>query len=153
MAVTEQDHLHRWLCADAEAVALAELFGELSQLWDDLIDEDQPVSTAQREHLFRLSLVELPKNGFYQRYFYQLQPVLEDRLYTWLDCNRIERGGSDAQLQAAYILRSVVTDLVIHMAYLIGGYDWRQQVAFEVREYVYGGNESWPSYRREHRGD
>ena len=76
---------------------------------------------------------------------------MEEKIYTWLDCNLIEQKGNFRQLQAAYILRSVVTDLVIHLTFLVGGYEWRQQMAFEIRDAIYSENESLQRYLDEHR--
>ncbi|WP_067586404.1 hypothetical protein [Endozoicomonas ascidiicola] len=148
----QSENILRWLKGDRQAYELAFLIFDISQVWDDLIDGDKEVSTAERERLFRLCMVDLPKNPFYQQNFHSLFPIIEEKIYTWLDCNNIERAGSEAQLKAAYILRSVTTDIVIHMAYLIGGFDWRRVVAYEMRDFIYSDNELFVEYRKEHRG-
>ena len=152
MVGTELDqNLHRWLKGDRSAIELAKMFGEISQIWDDLVDGDKAVGVPEINFLMRLALIEIPKNLFYQQHFNSLHPVMEEKIYTWLDCNLIEDAGNYRQLQAAYILRSVVTDLVIHLAYLVGGFDWRQAMAFEIRDAIYSENESLQEYVQEHR--
>ncbi len=149
MADTEQGVLDYWL-KDAQAVALANLLIDISQVWDDLIDQDEAVNREAINRMMRFALVEIPKNTFYQAHFGTLHPVIEDRLYTWLDANALEAGGNKRDLQVSYIIRSVITDIIIHIAFLVGGFEHRQRAALAIRQFVYRDNESFSEYLAEH---
>ncbi|MCW7551071.1 hypothetical protein NX722_28345 [Endozoicomonas gorgoniicola] len=143
--------LRHWLQDEPHAIDLAYQFVAISQIWDDLIDRDKPVDNDAINRMMRYALVEIPKNPFYQTHIQSLHPVLEDRLYTWLDANALEAKGNCRDLQVSYIIRSVITDLIIHLAFLVGGFDWRQQAALALRQAVYRDNESFFDYWKEQR--
>ena len=149
MAATEQEKLKEWLI-ESDAVALANMLIDISQIWDDLVDGDKDVSAQSINTMMRYALVEIPKNDFYRTHFSELHPVLEDRLYTWLDANKLEQIGDERDLHVSYIIRSVVTDLVIHLAFLAGGLTHRQKAAVEIRQMIYRGNEPFCEYLAEH---
>ena len=147
----QQQLLTHWLRNDAGALNLAHMLIHISQSWDDLIDGDKPVSSDSINAMMRYALIDIPKNPFYQQHIASLHPIMEDRLYTWLDANTLETSNNTSDLRVSYIIRSVITDIVIHMTYLIGGFDWRQQAAVSIRQAVYRDNESFMEYQKEMR--
>ena len=151
MADTEQSVLRDWF-KNESAVALAEMLADISQVWDDLIDRDVPVTNSAINTMMRFALIDIPKNVFYQRHFASLHPVLEDRLYTWFDANLLEREGGQTNLQVSYVLRSVITDILIHMTFLEGGLAHRQKMALKIRQRIFADMESLDEYQQEHGG-
>lgn len=149
MADTEQSVLRDWF-KDESALALAEMLADISQIWDDLIDRDEPVTNSAINTMMRFALVDIPKNTFYQRHFARLHPVLEDRLYTWFDANLLESEGGQRNLQVSYVLRSVITDILIHMTYLEGGLAHRQIMALRIRQRIFADMESLDDYQQQH---
>lgn len=145
MADTDQSVLRDWF-KDGDAVALGEILADISQVWDDLIDRDVPVSNNAINTMMRYAMIDIPKNAFYQRHFASLHPVMEDRLYTWFDANLLEQTGGRRNLQVSYVLRSVITDILIHMAYLEGGFDHRQRMALLIRQRVFSDMEPMAEY-------
>ncbi|WP_062269494.1 hypothetical protein [Endozoicomonas arenosclerae] len=152
---SEQQHelIRFWLDDDASAIDLAYKLISISQVWDDLIDRDKPVNNEAINRMMRFALVEIPKNQFYQTHIQSLHPVMEERLYTWLDANTLEEQGNCRDLRVSYIIRSVITDLIIHLAFLVGGFEWRQKAAVAIRQAVYRDNESFTEYVQELRGN
>ena len=151
MADTDQSVLRDWF-KDESAVALAEMLADISQIWDDLVDRDVTVTSSAINTMMRFALIDIPKNAFYQRHFPSLHPVLEDRLYTWLDANLLEREGGQTNLQVSYVLRSVITDILIHMTFLEGGLAHRQIMALKIRQRIFADMESLDEYQHEHGG-
>lgn len=145
MADTDQSVLRDWF-NDEAAIALGEMLADISQIWDDLIDRDVPVTNSAINTMMRFALIDIPKNSFYQRHFASLHPVMEDRLYTWFDANLLEREGGRTNLQVAYVLRSVITDILIHMTYLEGGLAHRQQMALAIRQRIFSDMEPLGEY-------
>ena len=141
--------IRHWLQDNTDAIRLVESFIDISQTWDDLIDRDNPVTDDSINGMMICALIDIPRNPFYQQHYQNLQPIIEHCLFNWLDANTLEKNGSSRDLQVSYILRSVTTDLIIHIAYLVGGRDWRGMAAANIRRVIYRDNESFTDYRRE----
>ncbi len=141
--------ISHWLKDNEAAIDLAYTFIRISQIWDDLYDKDKEVSGWELNHMMMFALIHIPRNTFYQQHFHNLQPVIEHCLFNWLDANWLEENGNTRDLQVSYIIRSATTDLLIHLAYLVGGSDWRLKAAADIRTVIYRDNESFNSYRKE----
>ena len=146
---TESELINYWLMENEHAIAMINDFNRLSQTWDDLYDRDKPVDPAEVNRMMLRALVTIPRNPFYQQNFHDLQPVVEHCLFNWMDSNWLEQFGDNRDLQVSYILRSATTDLLIHVAYLVGGPDWRLKAAADIRKMIYHDNENFIRYRRE----
>ena len=145
----EAELINFWLKEDPDAIALVNAFSRVSQIWDDLHDGDKPVSRDQVDYMMMMALLDIPGNRFYQANFHALFPVIQHCLFSWLDANTLEETGDDRDLQVSYIIRSSTTDLIIHVAGLVGGAHWRRQAALAVRRYIYHDNEPFEDYRKE----
>lgn len=145
----EYELIKFWLKENPDAITLAQDYSIVSQIWDDLHDGDKLVTRARVDYMMQLALVDIPRNPFYQRNYLELMPIVQHTLFTWLDANTLEDTGDDTDLQVAYIIRSVTTDLIIHMAGIIGGGVWRRKAALAIRKAIYHDNESFDVYRTE----
>lgn len=120
---------------NSDAVALVLAIAEISHSWDDLIDRDKSVSDAQINRAFSIALLELPKNPFYQAHCLDLLPVMTTGTLNWLTANEYEKQQDKEAHALAHVLRYGIADLALFIAYLIGGQEWAQQVAPELRRY------------------
>lgn len=145
----EHELIRYWLKDNAAAIELARSYTIISQTWDDLHDQDKAVKRGQIDYMMMLALVEVPRNAFFQQHYLDLMPVVQHCLMTWMDANTLEESGDDRDLQVSYIIRSVTTDLIIHMAGIIGGPTWRRQAGYAIRKAIYHDNESFDEYRAE----
>lgn len=103
-------------------------------LWDDLVDRDRPVSEEQLDHVFRLMLVEMPRNPFFQAHAANLTPVLVMAIQNWHVANAVERGKPcDVSLECAFIVRSSYVDLATMVATICGGDTHGVEIAKKVR--------------------
>lgn len=118
---------------NAAAVDLVLNIADIAGIWDDLIDRDKPVSDAQINRAFGIALLELPKNPFYQAHCLDLLPVMTTGTLNWLTANEYEKQQDKEAHALAHVLRYGIADLVLFIAYLIGGQEWAQQVAPELR--------------------
>jgi hypothetical protein len=135
-AQTEHDLLMYWLKGNAEAVAFCEALFEVSQLWDDLIDEREKLTNEEINHAFWLALVVIPTNPFYRQFLGHLQPLIQKAIFDWLDANELQ-GGTEEQKAVAFVLRDTVSTIVIDCARLIGGYDWAREISQHARSVIY----------------
>ena len=118
---------------NTDAVNLVLAIAEISHIWDDLVDRDKPVSDAQINRAFSIALLELPKNPFYQAHCLDLLPVMTTGTLNWLTANEYEKQQDKEAHALAHVLRYGIADLALFIAYLIGGQEWAQQVAPELR--------------------
>ena len=107
---------------------------EALHLWDDLIDKDRELADDHIDHVFRLMLVEMPRNPFFQAHAANLVPVLVMAIQNWKVANSVERGQeSDVSLECAFVIRSSYVDLVTMVATICGGDTHGVEVAKRVR--------------------
>lgn len=133
---SEREFLLEVLAGHTDAVAFCQIFFGITQIWDDVIDNDTPVTDAHINKAFWDALISLPENRFYQQHMATLLPLMRATINDWLDANAFEQGDEHHQ-RLAYVLRDSVSNLVIQCAYLVGGYDWLRHVSLRVREWVY----------------
>lgn len=145
--MNERAFLTRVLLGNEEAVAFMESIGAICQVWDDLIDI--PGASAPRINAaFWEALIALPNNGFYQRHFDTLNPLMQSAIADWLAANELEKG-SEHDKRLAYVLRDATASLAVHCARLVGGYGWMLEVNAEIRRYFM--DEPIEQYLEEHK--
>jgi len=132
----ETEFLLETLRGNEEAVRLCQLFFRVSQVIDDLIDRDKPVSPEAITGSYWMALVEIPSNGFYLRHFNSLQPIVRQVFIDWMDSSALERQ-DDHGRNLAFVLRDSPAALVTQCAYLIGGYEWMRKVSTEIRKHIH----------------
>jgi hypothetical protein len=126
--------LNYFFMANNDAVNLAMMLIEVCDTWDDIIDGDNP-SADRVNKAFRMCLIDVNNNQFYASYQYELRPVIMSVILKWLDANELEK--NKEHLEKAYMLRAGLYDLFAHIAYIIGGQDWYNQVGVDIRK-LYG---------------
>lgn len=118
---------------NADAVDFVLKIAEVAGTWDDLVDRDKPVEDARINRAFAIALLELPQNPFYQANRQRLLPVMTTGTLNWLAANEYEKQQDKEAHALAHVMRYGIADLVLFVAYLLGGQDWAQQVAPELR--------------------
>jgi hypothetical protein len=131
-----------------EAATFLRHIANILHTWDDLVDQDEPVSDTQIHDCFWLALVELPRNGFYLRNFANLNPILVQAIVNWRAANEIERDeeASQDELITAFIIRSAYVDLLTMSANIIGGVDWAVSKARAIHAWAH--SEGFDGYLR-----
>jgi hypothetical protein len=129
----DREHLLYAYQGDTDAVDMVLSIAETSHIWDDLIDRDKPVSDTQINRAFFIALLELPRNPFYIKHRIELLPVMTTSAVNWLTANEYEKGADEEAHALAHVLRYSIADLVLLVAFIIGGRDWVQKVAPELR--------------------
>jgi hypothetical protein len=148
--MTEGELVHWALKGNSEAIEFYGLLAGISQTWDDLIDGDGVEITPEVVNAMMWdALVELPNNPFYARHFPRLNTLVQQTILDWLAANELEAGGT-ADKRVSFILRDSLAGVLVHCAYLTGGYEWANEIAPAVRRYIH--DEDFDSYAREHDG-
>jgi hypothetical protein len=118
---------------------------EAIHFYDDLIDKDKDLSDEDIHAAMWKIFISLPANRFYTDNISVFQPIMVNSLINWKCANSLEADGDDYSLSIAYILRSSYVDLVTMTALLVGGREWADQVALQVRKQVHG--ETYQGYK------
>lgn len=140
----EEEFLFWALRGHRQAVAFCQGIFRISQVWDDLIDRDRAVSDAQVNEAFWTALVSIPQNPFYAAHMIHLTPLLSQYIVDWMDATRLE-GEGEHEESIAFVLRDSVGSIIIQCAYLVGGFEWMNQVSQAVREHIF--EETLEQYR------
>jgi hypothetical protein len=117
---------------DEAAIRLALDVAYVSNIWDDLIDQDKEITKADINTAFSVAMVGIPRNPFYQRWMHELLPVMGLGIANFLVANQFERGDREDRIMA-HVMRYSAADLYTHMAALIGGMEWAELVGPELR--------------------
>ena len=117
---------------DEDATQLALDLAYVVSIWDDLIDRDREIAPADINTAFATAMVGMPRNPFFQRFANDLLPVMSVGVMNYLIANQYERGNREARAMA-HVMRYSIADVVTHMACLIGGMAWAEQVGPELR--------------------
>jgi len=140
MRPNEHQFLIKVLRGDMAAVHFCECLFRISQTWDDLIDKDKKISDDDINRMMWEALVVLPGNPFYQKWHHELHPLMKVFASDWMDATTMERIKDDHLRRIAFVLRSSVSNIILHCAYLIGGYDWMKEVSLDIRRHIYEDN-------------
>ena len=117
---------------------------QVADLWDDLIDKDKPVAADSINRAFYNALVAIPRNPFYGANFAALSPLIESAIIDWHTANAFE--ASKQNLQTAYGLRCSGQSLCIMTARIIGGSNFAETIALELRS----AGDTWAEYAAKH---
>ncbi len=121
---------------------LLDLWGVI-QVFDDVVDGDQPSRKTAREAIFT-ALVGLPANPFYLANSQILVPMLTAAVLKWVASDDAERAG-EANEQS-YMWRAAYYDIVLMVVFLCRGPEYAMTTAKQVLS-LYG--EPFEAYRKE----
>lgn len=125
--------VHYSLKGHQPAIDYFMLVRDVLHFWDDLIDRDRPLRDTDINAAMFKVLVLLPQNSFYAEFKDSLTPVLVNAIANWQAANQFERGDDPDQLELAFVIRSDYANILIHCAYLVGGYFWMNEVTPLIR--------------------
>jgi hypothetical protein len=126
------EKLRYFLGANEFAIRLCVDLIYIAHLWDDLIDKDVVRSDQEINDAFRIALVDIPQNPFYQIHQKTITPILLNIILRWQDSNVLEKGEvHDKHL--AYGHRAGISEIIGVCAYLVGGPSWAGQQGPDIR--------------------
>jgi hypothetical protein len=131
---------------NAAALAFVRRLALVMHTHDDAIDLDAPLTDADLNAAFTLSLVDLPRNTFYSEHFDLLNPIVLNSIVNWRIATELERNEKpeDGDLTISFIIRSSYIDIVVMCALIIGGIDWAVTAGVELRRWAH--SERWAGY-------
>ena len=149
-----RDHKLREWVQDESALAWFLDFCHVCEIFDDMADQDKPISKADIATALFAALVEMPTNPFFTNHRQVLAGVIITGINAWLDANELERteyaeGTKYVEMEdtiKAYCLRDFYMELLAVIIYLTAGPDQMRKVSLDVRRFFQ--NESFVEYAR-----
>lgn len=134
----DTEKLLEFFRGNRSAVELAYYIAKVADIWDNLIDRDKGVSDSEINRAFWMCLVEIPRNPFYAAHFNNLQPIIAQSIINYGISNAYQ---ADSGLVAtreeadalSHVLRYSVADVIVHMAFIVGGIGWAEEVGPALR--------------------
>lgn len=149
--------VNKALMNNSTAIDLFNAIAWASQVIDDYWDGDKAVSRDEMLQVILVLTVDIQRNAFFRAVQDDMVGIIEDALCFWMQASDLEEAAkslpvddANTALQVSYINRSVITDVLIRMARLIGGRQHERRIASEIRLAVYGDNEPLSDYINEH---
>jgi len=140
--------LLRFFNGNQDAVHLVDILTRMAHLWDDLVDQDKPVKPSDANEVFWQLLFELPTNQFYRTHETMIRPALLSAYFSWRTANVLEQRSDDAHaVSLAHVMRYSMVDVFQLIAFLVGGRQWAEAVAPEIR--LYCQRQPLPEYAAE----
>lgn len=141
------DKLSYFFHGNQEAVDLALMFVYVCDIWDDLIDKDREPTPDEINRMMWFCISSIPRNRFYQQFHNELTPIFEVGIFNWIAADQLKRRGGQKECEVANIIRHSVSDLFVHMALCIGGFEWAAQVTADIK--LLAQNDTLEQYMKE----
>lgn len=100
----------------------------ISHLWDDLIDKDKERTNEEINDAFRIALIDIPLNPFFQNNRIILLPLIQNTILTYETANKIEK---ETGSEIAFWLRNAMLNIFGMAIFLVGGMEWYRKVSAE----------------------
>ena len=127
------EKLNYFFRGNQDATEFALMLIHVCDVWDDLTDKDEPVTQEAINKAFWFCLSGIPRNGFYRRFTDELTPLIETGIFNWIAADVLMARGGQKEMEIANIVRHDIGDVFVHMARLIGGFDWAASVTAEIK--------------------
>lgn len=106
---------------------------EAAEVWDDLIDHDNPLSAETINSTMFSLMIGLPGNDFFLANRSYLLPVMLTAINAWMDATELERSPDRRLRQSAWWLKQMGVELYGAVAYLTGGFQHMRNVSRKAR--------------------
>lgn len=137
-----------WMAGNQEAVDAVFTITEICDVWDDLVDRDNPVSEDAVNGAFVKAFIALAGNSFYKRHEAQFFAILATGINAWLDANDLQKGKTEKERMLAFYIRTFGFEITHLAAMLAGGWDHLRRVSLEMR--MFFESETYAEWEHRH---
>jgi exosortase/archaeosortase len=138
--------LLEWL-QNADAVRFFLHMSHFVEVFDDLVDQDVPVSEKDLAHAVFSALYHIPANPFFNAHRAALLPVVFTCTNAWLDSNDLA-GGSESEKALAYTLKGLGVEVLLSCIAITRGTEYLRTVSADVRR-VFMAHQPFADYCKE----
>ena len=123
------------------AVVFITAFHAYCHAIDDLVDGDVPF-TPEAFLDVMMQANSLYSTPFYIENWFRLQPVIAQITSTYADSVAWEKSDEEWKRQTSDVLRLCGNDMIIQVAWIIGGYKHMRAISLKMREFAYHSQHS-----------
>ena len=138
--------LFEWL-QNADAVRFFLHLSHFVEIFDDLVDQDAPVSDKDLAHAVFSALYHIPANPFFHAHRATLLPIIFTCTNAWLDSNHLCRGG-ETEKALAYTLKGLGVEVLLTCISITRGVEYLRTVSVDVRR-VFMAHQTFAEYCQE----
>lgn len=138
--------LMEWV-QDPDAVRFFLDLSHFVEIFDDLVDQDVPVSKKDLANAAFSAIYHIPANPFFNAHRATLLPIMFTCTNAWLDSNELA-GGSEAEKAIAYTLKGLGVDVLLACISITRGVEYLREVSAEIRR-VFMAHQSFADYCKE----
>jgi len=146
--MTDERILNAWFGGNHDAYLMYQMLVELAHTWDDLVDQDKPVTPEAINRAFMMPLFYLPANAFYRSIQDQVLPMWLKVCAGYVVANHFEKVGHEHGLEIGHALRYAAGNIVAYAIIACIGYKAAIEILPEAwLDFV---PERFDDYRLEH---
>lgn len=134
---TEREFLKEVLLDNGQAIEIATIIGDASQLMDDIIDGDKPFVPTKIAMTFLRMLTSLSMNPFYVSHVHALAPLLYTATCDYLAATEMEKSDNEHSKNIAFVIRDNLISVVIYLAGCVGGDLYGMTMAPKIRQFYH----------------
>ena len=138
--------LMEWL-QNADAVRFFLDLSHFVEIFDDLVDQDAPISKKDLAHAVFSAIYHIPANPFFNANRATLLPIMFSATNAWLDSNELA-SGSESDKALAYTLKGLGVDVLLACVSITRGIDYLREVSADIRR-VFMAHQSFAEYCKE----
>jgi hypothetical protein len=117
------------------------------EIFDDLVDQDKPVSRDDMAHAVFCAMYHIPANPFFQAHRTTLLPIFFMFTNAWLDSDELA-GGSETEKALAYTLKGIGVEVLLACISITRGVGYLRTVSADVRRIIMA-HQSFTDYCKE----
>lgn len=138
--------LMEWV-GDEHAVRFFLDLSHFVEIYDDLVDQDKPVSAADINSALFSVLCYMPSNPFFLQHRLTLTPLIFTSINAWADANEFQNG-TVSEKALAYGLKGGGVEVLLSIISITRGVEYMRSVSAEVRRIIMA-HETFEEYLEE----
>ena len=138
--------LFEWL-QNADAVRFFLDMSHFVEIFDDLVDQDVPVSKQDLANAVFCALYHIPANPFFHAHRVTLLPIVFTCTNAWLDSNELA-DGDETEKALAYTLKGLGVEVLLTCISITRGVEYLRTVSSDVRR-IFMAHQTFADYCKE----
>jgi len=140
------EQLREWV-RDENALSFFLDLSHFVEIYDDLVDQDKPVSVADINSALFSVLCYMPSNPFFLQHRLTLTPLIFTSINAWADANEFQRG-TVSEKALAYGLKGGGVEVLLSIISITRGVEYMRSISAEVRRIIMA-HETFEEYLEE----
>lgn len=144
--IARDKKLREWV-QDDHAVSFFLDLSHFVEVYDDLVDQDKPISASDINSALFSVLCYMPSNPFFLQHRLTLTPIIFTNINAWADANEFQRG-TMSEKALAYGLKGAGVEVLLSIISITRGVEYMRSISADVRRIVMA-HETFEEYLEE----